>query len=169
VSALGELHVLEPALRLAIAAALAAAMGWEREAAGKPAGLRTHMIVGVAAALYVALVDVEATRYESHARGMQIDPTRAIDAVATGIGFLGAGIIFVSRRTGAVQGLTTAASIWATAAVGVAVGLEAYVLAVAATLLLVGILRGLRRFEQPTEQAVPVPPTGGRHDTAADG
>jgi len=167
-SPLDELEILSPAVRLVVAAALSAVMGWEREAARKPAGLRTHMIVGVGAALYVALIDVEASRYERYASGVQIDPTRAIDAVATGIGFLGAGIIFVSRRTGAVQGLTTAASIWATAAVGVAAGLEAYVLAIAATLNLVAIIRGLRRFELPAQPVASEPErTAGRHDASA--
>ncbi|MGH7579410.1 MAG: MgtC/SapB family protein, partial [Gemmatimonadales bacterium] len=80
-------------------------------------------------------------------RGFQADPIRAIQAVAIGIGFLGSGVIFVSRHEDRVQGLTTAASIWATAAIGIAAGLAHYVLAVGATALLLIVLHVLVRFD----------------------
>lgn len=134
-------------LRLVVASLLAGVMGWERERAGKAAGLRTHILVGVAAALYVAVADALLAAYAPATAGsMRLDPLRAVDAVATGIGFLGAGIIFVARERDHVKNLTTAASIWATAAVGVAVGYGYYVLAGGATLLLYVVLHVLDRL-----------------------
>ena len=130
-----------------MAAVLAGVLGWEREHAGKPAGLRTHMLVGIAAALYTAIAELAAAGIASHESGFQADPIRAIQAVAIGVGFLGSGVIFVSRQEDRVRGLTTAASIWATAAIGIAAGLRHYVLAVGATLLLLFVLRVMDRFD----------------------
>jgi putative Mg2+ transporter-C (MgtC) family protein len=141
-----ELHFLP---RLLIAAALAAVLGWEREAARKAAGLRTHMLVGIAAALYTTIAELAVLDIPRDGDGYQADPIRAIQAVAIGIGFLGSGVIFVSRNEDRVHGLTTAASVWATAAIGIACGLEHYVLAVTATFLLLFVLRGLARFDLP--------------------
>lgn len=134
-------------IRLLAAAALAALLGWEREHAGKAAGLRTHMLVGIGAALYTVLAELSVLEISPNSEGFQADPIRVIQAVAIGIGFLGSGIIFVSRRDERVRGLTTAASIWATAAIGVASGLGYYVLAVTSTLLLLLVLRVLVRFD----------------------
>ena len=78
----------------------------------------------------------------------RFDPIRVIQAVAVGVGFLGSGVIFVTKSGETIRGLTTAASIWATAAVGIAAGLEHYVLAIGATLLMLVVLRGLERFER---------------------
>ena len=136
-------------IRLLVAAALAAALGWEREHARKSAGLRTHMLVGIAAALYTAIAQLAVADISPSEQGLRADPIRAIQAVAIGIGFLGSGVIFVSRHEDRVQGLTTAASIWATAAIGIAAGLEHYVLAVGATILLLFVLRVLVRFDAP--------------------
>jgi putative Mg2+ transporter-C (MgtC) family protein len=136
-------------IRLLVAAALAAVLGWEREHARKSAGLRTHMLVGIAAALYTALAQLAVADLSPSENGFQADPIRAIQAVAIGIGFLGSGVIFVSRHEDRVQGLTTAGSIWATAAIGIAAGLEHYVLAVGATILLLFVLRVLVRFDAP--------------------
>jgi putative Mg2+ transporter-C (MgtC) family protein len=132
-------------IRLVVAGVLAAMLGWEREAAHKPAGLRTHMLVGVASALFTVLAELAATQYP--ADGMRSDPIRVIQAVAVGIGFLGSGVIFVSKSGDSIRGLTTAASIWATAAIGIAAGLQHYVLAIGATLLLLLVLRVMVRFE----------------------
>lgn len=132
--------------RLAAAGFLAAVLGWERERAGKSAGLRTHMLVGIAAALYTGLAELAARDVPAGA-DYQSDPIRAIQAVAVGIGFLGSGIIFVGRNHDRVHGLTTAASVWATAAVGIATGLGHYKLAVGATVLLAFVLRALLRFD----------------------
>src|SRR5829696_8458230 len=109
-------------LRLIAAALCAGALGWERERAGKSAGLRTHMLVGIGSALYVALTQtIVADAVALAGNGaVRADPVCAIEAVATGIGFLGGGIIFVSAQSERVRGLTTAASVWAASAVGVA-------------------------------------------------
>jgi putative Mg2+ transporter-C (MgtC) family protein len=139
-----ELHFL---IRLLIAASLAALLGWERESARKSAGLRTHMLVGIAAALYTSIAELAAADIGPDGARFQADPIRAIQAVAIGIGFLGSGVIFVSRNDNRVQGLTTAASIWATAAIGIAAGLEHYVLAVGATVMLLFVLRVMVRFD----------------------
>ena len=141
-----ELNLL---IRLLVAAVLAAVLGWERESARKAAGLRTHMLVGIAAALYTSISELAVSEIPPNSEGFQADPIRAIQAVAIGIGFLGSGVIFVSRQEDRVHGLTTAASVWATAAIGIAAGLEHYVLAVGATLLLLFVLRGLARFDAP--------------------
>jgi putative Mg2+ transporter-C (MgtC) family protein len=129
-------------IRLVVAALLAGILGWERERAGKSAGLRTHMLVGLSAALYTGLAQL-ATAELGEGRS---DPIRAIQAVAVGIGFLGGGMIYVSHDR--VQGLTTAASIWATAAMGIAAGLGHYRLAAGATILLALVLHVLARFER---------------------
>ncbi len=129
--------------RLVVAALLAGVLGWERERAGKSAGLRTHMLVGIAAALYTGLAEVASVELGAG----RSDPVRAIQAVAMGIGFLGGGIIFVNRNE-RVQGLTTAASIWATAAMGIAAGLAHFRLAAGVTVLLAVVLHVLERFDR---------------------
>jgi putative Mg2+ transporter-C (MgtC) family protein len=129
--------------RLVEAALLAGVLGWERERAGKSAGLRTHMLVGIAAALYTGLAEVASVELGAG----RSDPIRAIQAVAMGIGFLGGGIIFVNRND-RVEGLTTAASIWATAAMGVAAGLGHFRLAAGVTVLLAIVLHVLARFDR---------------------
>lgn len=136
--------------RPVVAAVLAGIIGWERETAGKAAGLRTHMLVGLAAALFMVASEVVVARYAAGGYDpdvVRLDPTRVIDAVATGVGFLGAGTIFVGGERRVVRGLTTAASIWATAAIGVIVGLERYVLALGTTALAFAVLHLLRRFD----------------------
>ena len=120
-------------LRLVVAAIAGGLIGLEREALHKPAGVRTHMLVSLGSALFVLAT-------------LSIIPDevgRIIAGIATGIGFLGAGTIFRSKDH--VKGLTTAASIWAVAAIGLTVGGGAYVLAIAATILVILILQ-LRRY-----------------------
>lgn len=134
-------------IRVLVAAALAAILGWERESARKPAGLRTHMLVGIASALYTSISELVVSEIPRDSEGFQADPIRAIQAVAIGIGFLGGGVIFVSRHEDRVHGLTTAASVWATAAIGIAAGLGYTLLAVCSTVLLLLVLRGLARFD----------------------
>ena len=134
--------------RLVLAGALAAVLGWERESAHKSAGLRTHMLVGIASALFTVLAELAVMRLSRCESGMRADPIRVIQAVAIGVGFLGSGVIFVSKSGESVQGLTTAGSIWATAAIGIAAGLGYYILAVGATLLLLLVLRGMSRFDR---------------------
>jgi putative Mg2+ transporter-C (MgtC) family protein len=148
-----ELWIL---LRLLIASVLGGAIGYERERTHKQAGLRTHMLVAVGAALFVSFTQLFMIQAAALAPPgplgnlrVQIEPLATVEAIVTGISFLGAGTIFVSGRGNRVKGLTTAASIWVTAAVGIAVGLERYVLAAGSTLLILVILHLLWRFESP--------------------
>jgi putative Mg2+ transporter-C (MgtC) family protein len=141
---LGELALL---VRLLAAGALAALLGWEREQAHKPAGLRTHMLVGIASALFTVLAELAVRQVPGHDTGLRADPIRVIQAVAIGVGFLGSGVIFVSKSGDSVRGLTTAGSIWATAAIGIACGLGYYVLAGGTAVLLLGVLHGMARFD----------------------
>ena len=106
------------------------------------------MLVGVASALFTVLAELAVMDYPGDQGGMRADPIRVIQAVAIGVGFLGSGVIFVSKSDESVQGLTTAGSIWATAAVGIAAGLGYYILAVGATVLLMLVLRGMARFDR---------------------
>jgi putative Mg2+ transporter-C (MgtC) family protein len=140
---------LSLALRLVAAAVMCAVLGYERESAGKSAGLRTQMLVGVAAALYTVMAEVMSTDYAAAGQSVRTDPLRTVQAIATGIGFIGAGVIFVTRDQDHVRGLTTAASIWLAAAVGYACGAGHYILAAAATLIALVVLRLLIRFDQP--------------------
>ena len=106
-----------------LAMLLGAIIGLERELEDKPAGLRTHMLVGGAAALFVALADIVVGSLSAQLGSdlVRSDPVRIIEAVVTGVSFLGAGTIVLRRRERQVEGLTTAASILFTAAVGVCV------------------------------------------------
>jgi putative Mg2+ transporter-C (MgtC) family protein len=137
-----------------LAMLLGAAIGLEREIEGKPAGLRTHMLVAGAAALLVALGDVMIKHFDV-ALGSELvrsDPTRIIQAVITGVSFLGAGTILRFSSTRQVEGLTTAASILFAAAVGVCVALSQLVLAAGVTVLVLVTLRGVGHFERWLEQ-----------------
>lgn len=118
-------------LRLLIATVLGALVGYERERAGKPAGVRTHGMVSLGAALF-AVVSL-------HGFGNIGDPARVAAQIVTGIGFLGAGAILHER--GGVHGLTTAASLWVTAAIGLAVGVGMVFMSVATAVLVFLLLR----------------------------
>ena len=119
-------------VRLLTAALLGGVLGYEREHHGKAAGLRTHMLVAMGAALFV-LVPQQA--------GMLIeDMSRVIQGVVAGIGFLCAGAIIKNRAEEDVHGLTTAASVWMTAAIGIACGLGREVIAVLSAALALGVL-----------------------------
>jgi putative Mg2+ transporter-C (MgtC) family protein len=136
-------------LRLVVAAALAAPLGWEREQAGKSAGLRTHMLVALAAALYTALGAIAVIDARNGDQAIRPDPIRVIQAIAVGVGFLGGGMI--TKDEGRVSGLTTAGSIWSTAAIGIAAGLGHFVLAAGATVLQLVIVHLFARFERHPE------------------
>lgn len=135
--------------RVGLAMLMGAVIGFERELEDKPAGLRTHMLVGGAAALFVALVDVVIGSLSVRLGSglVQSDPVRIIEAVVTGVSFLGAGTIVLRKRESQVEGLTTAASILFTAAVGVCVALSQVVLAAGATALALITLRGMGLLE----------------------
>ncbi len=136
-------------IRLVVAALLTGAMGWEREKTGKNAGLRTHMLVGVASALFMVISEAILLTSSSSPDAARLDVLRTVQAVATGVGFLGAGVIFHQAEGGTVKGLTTAASIWAASAIGLGVGVGLYVLSTGATLLLLFILVVVKMLERP--------------------
>ena len=129
-------------LRLLLAALLSGLIGYERERKGRAAGLRTHILVGVASAL-VMLTGLYLME-TMHGRA-DVDPTRRGAQVVSGIGFLGAGTIF--RAQASIRGLTTAASLWAVGCVGLAVGSGFYVGAIATTGIALVVLFGLTRLE----------------------
>lgn len=128
---------------IAAAMLLGGIIGIEREYANKPAGLRTHMLIAGAAALLVTLGDALIVRFAVEAPDGQIrsDPIRIIEAVITGISFLGAGTIFRHGRSQSVEGLTTAASMLITGGIGIATALGQWITACGATLLTLLVLR----------------------------
>ncbi|MFN4119466.1 MgtC/SapB family protein [Acidovorax sp.] len=114
-------------VRLGMAALLGGLLGWEREHAGKAAGVRTHMLVAMGAALFVLVAQ--------QAGISPADNSRVLQGVIAGVGFLGAGTILKGDAESQVKGLTTAAGIWLTAAIGVAAGLGQEATALLTTLL----------------------------------
>ena len=137
-------------VRLLMAAILGGILGFEREHKGKAAGVRTHMLVALGAALFVLVPQTSGAESDAMSRVLQ--------GVIAGIGFLGAGTILKNREgdEGHVKGLTTAAGLWMTAAMGVATGLGREATALVRTLLAVGIFsvmpRIVRVFEKDDEQ-----------------
>ena len=125
-------HLTHVLIRLTAAVILGAMVGFERERARKPAGLRTHMLVTLGTAVFVLACS---------GAGMSPDGvSRAVQGIITGIGFIGAGSILKVGEKGDVHGLTTAASVWMTAAIGVAVGLGSLGVAILSTLFALVIL-----------------------------
>lgn len=129
-------------IRLLIAAFLSGIIGFEREAHARPAGLRTHVLVCVGSTL-IMLTSLYI--FEAYVGRVPLDPTRIAANVVVGIGFLGAGTII--RSGASVVGLTTAASIWAVAGIGLAVGCGYYAGAFAATFIILLTLLFLRKIE----------------------
>ena len=142
-------------ITIGLCSALAAGslIGLERTYHGRPAGFRTHALVCVASALLM-LVAVYQWRWftGTPAEVIRIDPTRMAQGIMTGIGFLGAGVIFKEGLT--VRGLTTAASIWITATLGILYGVGFYYPAVLGTIITLGVLGAFRWFERrmPTQR-----------------
>jgi putative Mg2+ transporter-C (MgtC) family protein len=132
---------LDSLVRMAAALAIGAAIGWERQARGRPAGLRTHMLVGLGSVVVVSI----------GADGPGGDAGRAIQGVATGIGFLCAGDILHHVREGEerVKGLTSAAALWVTAALAMAVATHRWTLAFGGAAATVLTLTVARRLEPP--------------------
>ena len=118
-------------LRLLLATALGAIIGYQRERAKKPAGLRTHVLICLGAAVF--------TIASIYGFGPASDPARVAAGVLVGVGFLGAGVI-IRTGEGILAGLTTAATIWAVAAIGLAAGTGLYVVAAVATALILIVL-----------------------------
>ncbi|MFD2367171.1 MgtC/SapB family protein [Pseudoduganella sp. GCM10020061] len=128
-------------VRLVVAVALGAMLGYEREHVGASAGLRTHMLVSLGSALFV-LIPLQA--------GMHIsDLSRVLQGVTAGVGFLGAGAILKSHDENHIRGLTTAAGLWLTAAVGVAAGMGREATAVLSALFALAILSLLKYTKSP--------------------
>lgn len=130
--------------KVVVAALLGGLVGLEREFAERPAGLRTHMLVGATSAFFVMLAAYMISSFEPQDI-VTVDPVRVVEAIVVGVSFLGAGTIFKYTRQGegVVEGLTTSASILSVSAIGIAVALDAYVLAVGAALLNLAINLGL--------------------------
>jgi len=133
-------HILRVVARLSIACLLGAAIGLERFGEGKSAGLRTHMLVALGAAMFT-LIPIEAAMNTG-------DVSRVIQGVAAGIGFLGAGTILKLEEKHRIKGLTSAASVWLTAAIGTAAGAGWIWLAIIGMIWGMIILYLLHKFEQ---------------------
>jgi putative Mg2+ transporter-C (MgtC) family protein len=136
--------VAEVAIRLTVAVAIGALLGWDRERWNKPAGIRTHMLVSLGSATFTLL----GFEVGEHYSKVNFDPTRVLQGVVGGIGFLGAGAIM--QKGGQVSGITTAAGVWVAGALGAAAGVGAYVLALLATLFAFATLAAAGKLEQLT-------------------
>jgi putative Mg2+ transporter-C (MgtC) family protein len=138
---------LDLSLRILLAAALGALIGVEREIHGHPAGMRTHLLVSLGSAIFTVL-----SIYGFGPPGQPgVDPSRIAAQIVSGIGFLGAGAILKEGAT--VRGLTTAASLWATAAVGLAAGAAQYAVAWTGTIIIIFSLWPLNRVAERLHQA----------------
>lgn len=137
-----DIFKLELMLQLGLATLLGGAIGLERELGGKPAGLRTNILICIGSVLYTHLSIAMA--------GSNVDPTRVAGQIVTGVGFIGAGTILHAR--GAVVGLTSAATIWVVAAIGVALGSGFYLEGVGTTVVVLAVLAGLGRMEKLVER-----------------
>src|SRR4051794_33631921 len=137
-------------LRLVVASLAGAVLGFEREVRNHVAGVRTHALVALGAALFTV---AGAYGFTDLARAPTIDPARVAAQVASGIGFIGAGAIL--RNGFSVRGLTTAATLWLGAALGVAAGAGQYLLVCSATVLMLGILMGLQILERVALRMAP--------------
>jgi putative Mg2+ transporter-C (MgtC) family protein len=132
---------LDMVIRLVVAAFLGAVIGYERAQAKKPAGIRTHLLVCMGAALFTVI--------SIYAFSGPADPSRVAAGVVVGVGFLGAGTILRQER--GVAGLTTAATIWAVAAIGVAIGAGLYVVGAVAAVIIPVALRFLPHHHPDTD------------------
>jgi putative Mg2+ transporter-C (MgtC) family protein len=141
-----EREWLDILTNLLVATLAGGAIGWERSYHGRPAGFRTHTLVCVASSLLM-LVTIYQEKWFVGAlpATVRVDPTRMAQGIMTGIGFLGAGVIM--REGLSVRGLTTAASIWITAAIGILAGVRFYDAVVTATILTIGTLTVFRKVE----------------------
>lgn len=137
-------QVIRVAVRLTLAALLGGVLGFERERSGKAAGLRTHMLVALGSALFILV--------PQQAEMTTADISRIMQGVASGIGFIGAGAILKQAQQEEVKGLTTAASLWLTAAVGMAAGLGREASAVLGTVLALFILAALQHTTGSSKQ-----------------
>ncbi len=137
----GEIMDLDFALRIFIAGMLGGVIGLEREYRAKEAGFRTHFLVSLGSALFMILSHSGFDLTLQHTPNVSLDPSRIASQVVTGIGFIGAGIIIFQKHV--VHGLTTAAGLWVTSAIGLTCGSGMYVLAVSATVMVLICLEAL--------------------------
>jgi putative Mg2+ transporter-C (MgtC) family protein len=138
--------VVRAVVRLLLAAVLGGMVGWQRQRYGKPAGLRTHMLVALGAAAFVV---------ESRRAGMdEAGVSRVIQGLVTGMGFIGGGAI-LKHGEHHIEGLTSAAGLWVAAAIGTGVGLGSFWSALATAVLAVFILGGLTKFERQADGPEP--------------
>lgn len=141
-----ELYAL---MQAAIAVVLGGVVGWERERAGKGAGLRTHMLLCLAATMFMRVGDfliIHANAIGDRVT-LRTDPIPLISAIVTGVSFLGAGTIFRDNNVHEAYGLTTAASLLVVATIGISVALDRYILAVGIAVLALIVLRVVFRLE----------------------
>lgn len=131
--------------QLFLATFLGVLIGLEREYKGKQAGLQTYSLVALGSCLFT-IISFNLVNFSIGESGISPDPLRVIQAIAIGIGFIGAGVIF--RQPSGIFGLTTAAGLWTTAAIGIAVGAGFYSLAIFTALLAILILAGLGLLEE---------------------
>jgi putative Mg2+ transporter-C (MgtC) family protein len=152
---------LDIALRLTVGLVLGAVVGFERELHSQPAGFRTHSVVALGAAIFTVVSGFAFT-------GPGSDPTRIAAQIVSGIGFIGAGTILHSR--GQIRGLTTAASLWSVAAIGMAAGAALYGVAVIGTMLMLIVLSILDRVEAYARRRIGLAPDDKRppHDDFDD-
>ncbi|MBD3245757.1 MAG: hypothetical protein GF333_01970 [Candidatus Omnitrophica bacterium] len=139
--------VVSTAIRLIVAFLCGSLLGFERERKSREAGLRTHILVCVGSALFM-LISLHV--YEAYPEADSLDPSRIAAGVVTGIGFLGAGTIIRSQE--GIRGLTTAASVWMSSAIGLAVGSGYYIAAIIATVIAYLCLSSLKRVEKRFER-----------------
>jgi len=144
-----EMFRLELMLQVGLGTLLGGAIGLERELGGKPAGLRTNILICIGSVLYTHL-SIAMLSAIAGGGGTGTDPTRVAGQIVTGVGFIGAGTILHAR--GAVVGLTSAATIWVVAAIGVALGSGYYLEGIATTLVVLVVLAGLGRVETLVER-----------------
>lgn len=140
--------------RITLAVALGMLIGFEREYRGKPAGLRTYMLVALGAALFTVM---SVYSLSPELGRSSLDPSRIASQVVVGIGFIGGGLIVLKGDH--MEGLTTAAGLWATAAIGMAAGFGFYIVAIYSTLLVLFVLWVLRSFESRLHESL-----AGKHD-----
>ena len=138
--------VREDLIPMVVSLVLGTLVGLERQMGRKPAGLRTHVLVCLGSTMFVLTTKHAVAAFG----GESLDATRIVHGVVTGVGFLGAGSIM--RTEGFVVGLTTAASVWMVAAVGVAVGVHAYPLAALGAVMALLVLEGYRWLERMTDR-----------------
>ncbi len=138
-------YQIQIVFQLILAVILGAIIGLERERKGKEAGFQTYSLVGLGACLF-AIIGLESFSLFAGNPGIKFDPLRIITAVATGIGFIGAGVVIFRRDH--MEGITTAAGLWCTAAIGVAVGFKFYLLACITAILTLIVLAGFGAAEK---------------------